>query len=102
MAPISIEYLKRIAHLCRVRGATFRVYSPPVCRCRLSDLGAMRAVIDENGLGTEFSAYFDTLTVLDSASFLPDQVHLPPAVLREQAKRHRWWWEGDRPPEGIP
>jgi hypothetical protein len=102
MAPVSIEYLKRIVDLCHAHGARFRVYSPPVCRCRLSDLGAMSAVIDENGLRTEFSSYFDTLRVLDSASFLPDQVHLPPAMLREQAHLYHWWWDTGRPAEGAP
>jgi hypothetical protein len=102
MAPISIEYLKRTRDLCRSLGVRFRVYSPPVCRCRPSDLGAMRAVIDENGLTAEFSSYFETLRALDASSFLPDQVHMPPMVLREQASLYGWWWDSEGPAAVTP
>lgn len=75
LAPVTIEYLKKMADLCRQNKIRFHLLCPPLSENYLSDFSFIKIQIQENGLTDLFKEFFDKMIFLQKKAFKHDGIH---------------------------
>ncbi|HLP47754.1 MAG TPA: hypothetical protein VK469_17555 [Candidatus Kapabacteria bacterium] len=75
LAPITLEYLKKLDRLCRQNHIKFHLYCPPISKHFYPENFFIKSQLRENGLTEMFSDYFAKMVLLEDDAFKHDLIH---------------------------
>ncbi|MCX6581292.1 MAG: hypothetical protein NT166_14035 [Candidatus Aminicenantes bacterium] len=75
LAPIAVEYLKKLDELCRKNHIKLHLLCPPLSEKYISDFSFIKIQIRENGLTDLFKDFFAKMIFLKKEVFKHDEIH---------------------------
>jgi hypothetical protein len=84
LSPISIDYLRKLADLCRAHQVQLRIVSTPISKTSGYDQGAFLKEVAAAHLEDLFAGYPQTVRQIDADEFI-DNVHFKPPYIAENS-----------------